>query len=157
MRPQASPPPLGLQPPHPPPLLPAERGGPLREAGQEAGAAGVNGPTALELLERPAALLSSSHLAELGLSRRAIDAVLRALPVVIFPGYRRTLVKVEDFVALAEKGTECVYCGRPADTYDHVLPISRGGTSEVANVVPACRRCNSAKGARTPEEWRRQK
>jgi hypothetical protein len=37
-------------------------------------------PTAPELLETPGALLTRSHLRELGLERRVIDAVFRALP-----------------------------------------------------------------------------
>jgi hypothetical protein len=65
----------------------------------------VSGPSALELLDRPQALLSSSHLAELGLSRRAIDAVLRECPTVHLPGYARPLVKVSDYVALVESST----------------------------------------------------
>jgi hypothetical protein len=37
-------------------------------------------------LERPDAFLSRSDLAELGLPRRAIDAVFRGCPVIAFPG-----------------------------------------------------------------------
>jgi hypothetical protein len=40
-------------------------------------------PSALELLTKPDALLNRSHLRELGLERRAVDAVFRALPVVV--------------------------------------------------------------------------
>lgn len=47
----------------------------------------------------------------------------------------------------------CIYCGAGALSWDHVVPRSRGGTNEPANLVPACRPCNSSKGARTPEEW----
>ena len=49
----------------------------------------------------------------------------------------------------------CVYCGRRGGrlTLDHLLPVSRGGTSELNNLVTACVACNSAKGARTPQEW----
>jgi hypothetical protein len=61
--------------------------------------------SAVDLLANPEALLSTSHLAELGLSRRAIDAVLRACPVVAFPGYRRPLVRVADYLALVEDST----------------------------------------------------
>ena len=52
------------------------------------------------LLETPGALLSRSHLRELGLERRAVDAVFRALDVVVLPGYSRPLVRAEDYVAL---------------------------------------------------------
>ena len=45
--------------------------------------------SAAELLQTPGALLTRSHLRELGLERRAIDAVFRTLPVVALPGYSR--------------------------------------------------------------------
>lgn len=49
----------------------------------------------------------------------------------------------------------CVYCGRRGGrlSLDHLLPVSRGGTSELSNLVAACVACNSAKGTRTPQEW----
>jgi len=46
----------------------------------------------------------------------------------------------------------CVYCGRLADTVDHVLPRCRGGGDTWFNLVAACRRCNGIKGDRTPAE-----
>lgn len=46
----------------------------------------------------------------------------------------------------------CAYCGAHADTIDHVLPASRGGTWSWLNTVAACRRCNGRKGDRTPAE-----
>jgi 5-methylcytosine-specific restriction endonuclease McrA len=45
----------------------------------------------------------------------------------------------------------CAYCTRPADTLDHVLPRSRGGLTVAENLVPACGRCNGAKGS---TDWR---
>jgi hypothetical protein len=62
-------------------------------------------PTAAELLASPEALLSSSHLRELGLSRRAAEAVFRALPVVVLPGFSRPLVRVADYLELIERST----------------------------------------------------
>jgi hypothetical protein len=62
-------------------------------------------PTAVELLERPGALLTRSHLRDLGLERRAIDAVFRELPVVVLPGYSRPLIKRDDFVELRDRYT----------------------------------------------------
>lgn len=49
----------------------------------------------------------------------------------------------------------CAYCGISGDmTVDHVLPLSRGGRHCVANLVPACLRCNTSKGNLTIVEWR---
>lgn len=42
-------------------------------------------------------------------------------------------------------GQPCHYCGTPADTVDHLIPKSQGGTDDPTNLVPACRPCNSAK------------
>lgn len=60
-------------------------------------------PTGSELLQRPGALLGRSHLRELGLERRAVDAVFRELEVVFLPGYSRGLVRVEDFLELRQR------------------------------------------------------
>jgi len=46
----------------------------------------------------------------------------------------------------------CQYCGQPAENLDHVVPRSRGGTHTWDNVVAACRRCNSKKENRLPQE-----
>jgi hypothetical protein len=62
-------------------------------------------PSPAERLERPDAFLSRKDLAELGLERRAVDAIFRACPVVVLPGYSRPLVKVEDYRALIEAST----------------------------------------------------
>ena len=62
-------------------------------------------PTITELLEQPEGLLTTSHLAQLGLPRRAIDAVLRELEVVFLPGYSRPLVRVADYRALVDRST----------------------------------------------------
>jgi hypothetical protein len=58
----------------------------------------VTTPTAVELLERPDALLNSSHLRQLGLERRAVEAVFRACPNVLIPGYSRPLIRVSDYL-----------------------------------------------------------
>lgn len=52
----------------------------------------------------------------------------------------------------------CRYCLRPLKygthelTFDHLLPVSRGGASVLNNLVTACRPCNEKKADRTPEE-----
>jgi len=62
-------------------------------------------PPATERLTNPDAFLSRGDLAELGLERRAVDAVFRALPVVALPGYSRPLVKVSDYRRLLDEHT----------------------------------------------------
>jgi hypothetical protein len=65
----------------------------------------VSRPTATELLETPGALLSRTHLRELGLERRAVDAVFRSLPVVALPGYSRPLIRADDYRAFLAEHT----------------------------------------------------
>jgi len=49
----------------------------------------------------------------------------------------------------------CFYCAKPGPmTMDHVVPISRGGTHSIGNLIPACAQCNSSKRHRTIMEWR---
>jgi hypothetical protein len=62
-------------------------------------------PSAATLLTTPGALLTRSHLRELGLGRAAIDAVFRRLPVVVFPGSSRPHVRRDDYLALVESST----------------------------------------------------
>lgn len=57
-------------------------------------------------------------------------------------------------VILERDGAICCYCGSTDDlTIDHVTPLARGGSNDLANLVVACRICNSSKGARLLEEW----
>lgn len=52
-------------------------------------------------------------------------------------------------------GYMCMYCGAKHSahqlTRDHVVPLSKGGRDIWANVVTACRACNTRKGSRAPE------
>ena len=62
-------------------------------------------PSAAELLETRGALLTRSHLRELGLGRSAIDAVFRQLPVIVFPGSSRPHIRAEAYLKLVEEST----------------------------------------------------
>ena len=46
----------------------------------------------------------------------------------------------------------CGYCGKSADTVDHVIPRSKGGQTTWENAVASCLKCNHKKGSRTPKE-----
>lgn len=65
--------------------------------------------------------------------------------------------------------SECFYCGVPLDgrrvqtgpnryefawpTIDHLVPRAAGGTDDPDNLVPACTRCNYAKGTSSVDEF----
>ena len=58
-----------------------------------------------ERIGNPDAFLSRTDLRQLGLERRAVDAVFRALPVIAFPGYARPLIRVSAYLELVERCT----------------------------------------------------
>jgi hypothetical protein len=63
----------------------------------------------------------------------------------------------------------CGYCGKrlnmslgPSEyhtspdvpTVDHMQPVSRGGNSDLDNLMPCCSKCNQVKNNKTVEEYR---
>ncbi|HFG1716678.1 TPA: HNH endonuclease [Vibrio cholerae] len=52
----------------------------------------------------------------------------------------------------------CYYCGVGLTletlTVDHFVPESRGGKTELSNLFPCCKTCNSSKGTKDIEEFR---
>ena len=53
--------------------------------------------------------------------------------------------------------TFCHWCSRMLTeinrTVDHVVPLIRGGSHSVENMVACCRRCNASKGVKLYWEW----
>lgn len=48
---------------------------------------------------------------------------------------------------------KCSYCGAKTDlTFDHVIPVSRGGRTHWENILTACSPCNLKKGGKTLKE-----
>lgn len=62
-----------------------------------------------------------------------------------------------DFMRIAQRfGFCCAYCGDRFSGQlepDHVVPLSRGGYNSTANLLPACRSCNSDKRDLLLSEW----
>lgn len=52
-------------------------------------------------------------------------------------------------------GQRCAYCGVTGIrlTRDHIIPLIRGGTHDIGNIVPACAPCNQRKGRMTAVEY----
>jgi hypothetical protein len=60
-------------------------------------------PSAAQLLETPGAMLSRSHLRELGWGRSQIDAIFRKLTVHVIEGSTRPMIRREDYLELVER------------------------------------------------------
>ena len=53
--------------------------------------------------------------------------------------------KFSKATVLARDNHTCGYCGKKADTVDHIIPKKLGGDNSYENCVAACMRCNSKK------------
>ena len=82
-----------------------------------------------------------------------VPSVIRLTDYKHIPFERKSLSRKN--ILLRDHYT-CQYCGKvfnPADlTLDHVMPRSRGGSSNWDNLVACCKRCNNRKGNKLPDE-----
>ncbi|MGF1600161.1 MAG: HNH endonuclease [Acidimicrobiales bacterium] len=76
----------------------------------------------------------------------AIPSVVRLRYFVKVP-YKR-IAPLSRRAVFARDHNRCQYCGKPAESIDHVIPRSKGGDHSWDNVVACCRRCNTFKGDR---------
>lgn len=65
-------------------------------------------------------------------------------------GYEGRLKMYEWEAVLNQTRFLCIACEeKPADSIDHVIPLSCGGTNTYDNIQPMCIRCNLKKGSRS--------
>ena len=73
-----------------------------------------------------------------------------------YSGYKIKLPKPTRKNLMLRDRSCCQFCGKKYSsnmlTMDHVKPKSRGGLTVWENIVLACKKCNSTKDNRTPEE-----
>ena len=83
--------------------------------------------------------------------RKASDARRRARKLESAGSYSTT----EWLTLVVEWRGGCAYCGVVATLHaDHRVPLSRGGSNTIENIVPACRACNLRKYTQTEAEFR---
>jgi len=63
---------------------------------------------------------------------------------------------LEEYKAKLEShGNKCGYCKeREPYTVDHIIPISRGGSNYIDNIMPCCLQCNGQKRNYLLSEWK---
>src|SRR5256886_6929573 len=84
-----------------------------------------------------------------------LPAVMRLLKMVKLREAHRS-VKFSRINIFTRDGVRCQYCRRKFRTedltFDHVIPIAKGGNKTWENIVTACWGCNNRKSGRMPEE-----
>ena len=68
------------------------------------------------------------------------------------------VVEALSVLGLTPETIACAYCGDRATEWDHLRPLvvgkrPTGYVSEIANLVPACGKCNQSKGNKPWEQW----
>ena len=68
---------------------------------------------------------------------------------------RKSLTKRKKEQILKRDAYTCHYCGKMDGdaTIDHLIPVTRGGSSKDSNLITACKGCNSDKGNKTHNEY----
>lgn len=63
----------------------------------------------------------------------------------------------EFFVKFEQLGKKCFYCGKGLTndtvTRDHYIPLVKGGSDTIENIVPCCKNCNSRKRNKMPNDF----
>jgi hypothetical protein len=83
------------------------------------------------------------------------NAFVNAL-IPVIPPTAEEIEQALTILGMEAADVRCIYCGNPSSEWDHLRPLvlkSRptGYISEIANLVPACGKCNQSKGN---SDWR---
>ncbi len=89
------------------------------------------------------------------------SSITAAFVQAIVPAIEPTDREVDDALAVLgmRRGEcRCAYCGDPTTEWDHFRPLvtakrPTGYITEIANLVPACGKCNQSKGNKSWKIW----
>jgi hypothetical protein len=92
-----------------------------------------------------------------GRSSSITAAFIQAIIPVIEPSDAE-VVQALAILGMAPGKCVCAYCGDPRTEWDHFRPLvaarrPTGYVTEIANLVPACGKCNQSKGGKHWREW----
>jgi 5-methylcytosine-specific restriction endonuclease McrA len=86
-----------------------------------------------------------------GAVRKAADARRRSRKLESV----RSFTNAEWRILVTQFGGQCAYCACETTLQaDHRIPLARGGSNAITNILPACARCNFRKGVLTETEFR---
>lgn len=93
------------------------------------------------------------------------SSITNAFVSAIIPVVPPSIDEIERALAILEMNPDdvrCAYCGDMSTEWDHLRPLvlnrrPTGFISEIANLVPACGKCNQSKGNKSWREWMRGK
>jgi hypothetical protein len=98
-------------------------------------------------------------------SKARIDGRTSSITAVFFQAITPVIVpsdaEIDEAITvlgMTNGNCRCAYCGDPRTEWDHFRPIvvnrkPTGYITEIANLVPACGKCNQSKGNKNWKEW----
>ncbi len=89
------------------------------------------------------------------------SSITNAFVNAVIPVIFRKIEEIEQALAILEMDpadVRCAYCGSKSSEWDHLRPLvvdkrPTGFVSEIANLVPACGKCNQSKGNKPWRVW----
>jgi hypothetical protein len=89
------------------------------------------------------------------------SSITNAFVNAVIPVIPPTHDEIEEALRILGMGPDdvrCAYCGDRASEWDHLRPLVQkrrptGYISEIANLVPACGKCNQSKGGSPWRKW----
>jgi hypothetical protein len=92
-----------------------------------------------------------------GRSSSVTNSFVNGVIPIVYPR-QEEVAEALNILSLTHEDLRCVYCGDSATEWDHFRPIVKkqrptGYISEIANLVPACGKCNQSKGASDWRKW----
>ena len=92
-----------------------------------------------------------------GRSSSITNSFFNGIVPVVYPTDEE-IKKALSILEQDENDVRCVYCGAKKTEWDHLYPLivvkkHTGYITEIANLVPACGKCNQSKGNSNWKEW----
>lgn len=92
-----------------------------------------------------------------GRSSSITAAFIQAIVPVVEPSDGE-VIEALSILGMKPGACVCCYCGDPRTEWDHFRPLvtnqrPTGYITEIANLVPACGKCNQSKGSKPWREW----